>query len=96
VRWSGTYSHTLAIAVDIATASVFWNTADVCVSPGTGIELRRRKVGIPYSRRLAAIGDALEWIQPGHCEASIAADLERIEAARALLNAIAAPTLKAE
>lgn len=76
MSWSGTYSHTLAIAVDMATASIFWNRADVTVSSLCGLELRKAS----GNWFLRGLGRALNHLQSGHCESAIAADRARGQA----------------
>lgn len=82
--WSNTYSHTLTIAADIFTASIFWNTEDVTVSSLCGLALRRGET----TTFLARLGTLLNKIQTDHCELAIAADLSRSTQASALLNSI--------
>jgi hypothetical protein len=84
MSWSNTYSHTLAIAVDMFTASIFWNDADVTVSSLCGLALRRRET----RTFLAVLGKLLNKIQTNHCELAIAADLSRCSATTALLNSV--------
>lgn len=84
MAWSNTYSHTLAIAVDILTASVFWNVEDVCVSSLAGLSLRKRET----NTFLARLGALLSKIEANHCELSIAADLDRMVEGTTLLNSV--------
>jgi hypothetical protein len=84
VAWSNTYSHTLAIAVDIFTASTFWNTEGITVSSLCGLALRRGET----RTFLARLGYLLNKIQINHCELAIASDLSRSAQASALLNSV--------
>lgn len=88
MTWSNTYSHTLAISVDIFTASVFWNTENVTVSSLAGLALRRGET----TTFLARLGKVLNKIQPNHCELAIASDLNRQVTATALLTSVPART----
>lgn len=82
MSWSNTYSHTLAIAVDMATASVFWNKEDITVSSLCGLALRANR-STSFPGRLGAI---LNKIQTNHCELAIQADLTRAQAIITLLS----------
>jgi hypothetical protein len=84
MSWSNTYSHTLAIAADIFTASTFWNTEDVTVSSLAGLALRRKET----STFLARLGKVLNVLQRNHCEGAITSDLARLDSALALLTAV--------
>jgi hypothetical protein len=88
MSWSNTYSHTLAIAIDILTASIFWNVEDVTVSSLCGLALRSGR----SSSFLGRLGRVLNRIQSNHCELAIAADLARAEACRTLLTVPKLPT----
>lgn len=83
MSWSNTWTHTVAVAVDIFTASVFWNHEDVTVSSLCGLELRHGATG---DRLLCTLGRFLNRIQANHCELAIAADRQRAEAALKLLS----------
>lgn len=87
MSWSNTYSHTLAIAVDILTASVFWNVEDVTVSSLCGLAIRK---GLTTSF-LGRLGWVLNKISKNHCELAIAADLDRMSKGTALLNSAHSP-----
>lgn len=86
MSWSNTYSHTLAIGVDMLTASIFWNDTDVCVSSLCGLQLRRVIALQGSNWFLVQLGHLLNWIQADHCELSIAADIARANATLALLK----------
>lgn len=86
MSWDNTYTHNLAVAVDFFSASLFWNRADVTVSSLCGLQLRRRAQGEGFQAGLVALGDFLEWINPGHCEAAIKADFARMEVASQLMG----------
>lgn len=82
MSWSGTYTHTLAIAADMGTASIFWNREDVTVSSLCGLELRK-PAGNWFLR---ALGRLLNRVQANHCELAIAADRARAQSTIALLG----------
>lgn len=86
MSWSNTYSYTLAIAVDMLTASVFWNKTDVCVSSLAGLNLRRRAAGLGTNWFLYHLGLLLNRIQTNHCELSIQGDLARANSTITLLS----------
>lgn len=88
MSWGQTYTHTLAIAVDMLTCSIFWNKADVCVSSLCGLELRREAVGLGSIWVLATLGRGLNCLQVGHCELSIQGDIDRCSTALALLGGV--------
>lgn len=83
MSWSNSYTHTLAIAVDMLTASVFWNTTDVTVSSLCGKALEKGQ----SKTMLGLLGRALNRLQAGHCQMAIKADLDRINKAKAILEA---------
>ncbi len=68
-----TYAHTLAVAVDILTASIFWNSYDVTVSSRCAIAQRLGQ----SNTFLYKLGTLLNKISKGHCEAATQADEER-------------------
>ena len=98
MSWERTYTHTLAIATDVATASLFWNVSDLCISTLCRLvqlsdqgeasaaqlaELAKfSELQIELLRRVAA---ALERLQAGHCELSRLGDLARAQAVATLL-----------
>lgn len=84
MSWSQTYSYTLAIGVDILTASIFWKTQGVTVSSLCGLALRRGET----RTFLARLGKILNKINANHCENAIASDLARQATAVALLTSI--------
>jgi hypothetical protein len=71
MSWQNTYSFTLAITLDVVTASVFWNRRDVTVSSLCGMAIRAGKT----SSLLGRIGKVLNWLQTDHCEQAIAYDM---------------------
>lgn len=81
-----TYALNLAIAVDILTASIFWNKEDVCVSSLCGLQLRRKAAGLGTIWLLYRLGLLLNNIQSNHCELSIQSDIARANAVIRLLN----------
>lgn len=69
-------------AVDIFGAAVVFRDTDVTISSECGLALRR-----PAPPRWARwLGAFLNWVQPGHCEIAIAADIQRAKDALALLG----------
>jgi hypothetical protein len=94
MAWANTYTHALAIAADMFGSAILWanKTADVTISSVCGLELRREALGQKSAtQRLVILGKVLNWIQPGHCEMAIAADMSRLETARTFLISIPAP-----
>lgn len=101
MSWSKTYTHTLAIAADMLGSAIVWNKPDVCISSLCCI-VRYRDRGNAYQKlrarqhlrkfapwqisALRAIGNALEWLDKGHCEASRRADLSRLATAQDFLE----------
>lgn len=83
MSWSNTYTHTIAIGVDMLTASVLWNRSDVTVSSLCGLELLKPS-GV-WSLR--ALGRLLNKLQANHCELAIQADILRAQRALRLLTA---------
>ena len=84
MSWSNTYSHTLAIAVDMLTASIFWNDEDVTVSSLCGVALRKGQT----TTFLARLGKILNKIQANHCEMAITADKARAAQTITFLSSI--------
>ena len=95
-----TYAHTLLIALDDLGAAILFNRDDLCVSSLCGLQRRADSGDVPalaavlslglrpwQASLLRRIGAGLEWLSPGHCEASIAGDIERGDAMRSLLGA---------
>jgi hypothetical protein len=90
MSWSRTYTHTLAIAVDMTTASIFWNQEDVTVSTLCRL-VQLADAGVDdFLVRLAALElsaaqiDFLRWLAPrldrlqaNHCELARQADAAR-------------------
>lgn len=81
MSWDRTYTHTIAVSIDVLTASIVWNDNDVCVSSLAGLALRAKRSGF-----LAWLGRLLNKIQANHCELSIAGDIARCQAAIKLLS----------
>lgn len=103
MSWSNTYTHTLAIAVDMLTAATFWNQEDVTVSTlcrivqladaGEGdfvMRLGTLKLSASQVDFLRWLAPRLDRLQANHCELARQAD-----GARALkawrLTALAGP-----
>lgn len=89
MTWDKTYSHALAIGVDMLGSALFFSNtgADITISSMCGLELRKQKLGRPYTRRLVVLGHVLNWIQKGHCEMAISADIARCSSAVMVLEA---------
>lgn len=83
MAWAKTYTHTIAVAVDVFTASLIWNHYDITVSSLCGLALRADPDGTSFRCRL---GRLLNGLFPGHCEAAIASDAARAVAALATLG----------
>lgn len=99
MTWTGTYTHTLAIALDDFAAAVLFDLDDTTISALCGVQRRSdagdaqatgglATLGLrPWQHRfLRAVGRLLEWIKPGHCERAIAADLARGRTMRGILG----------
>lgn len=98
MSWDRTYSHNVLIAVDQLGAAVIFNRLDVTISSlcrvvqladggdakfqATLASLKFAPWQVGFLRRTAR---ALEWIQPGHCEAARLADIDRAKAMDTLL-----------
>lgn len=80
---NNTYGMVLARSVDILACTWIWRAYDVTISSMAGLELRKPKPRL-WARW---IGGALNWLQTGHCESAIAADIGRAKAALAVLGA---------
>jgi hypothetical protein len=79
---NNSYGMVLARSIDILACSWIWRDYDVTISSMTGLELRKAA-----PRRWARVlGAVLDWIQKGHCELAIAADLARVNAAKEILS----------
>lgn len=79
---NNTYFLVLARSVDILACSWIWRDYDITISSMCGLELRK-----PAPARWAKIlGGALNWLQTGHCESAIAADITRCKAALGVLG----------
>lgn len=83
-----TWTHRIAVAVDILTASVVWSQYDVTISAQCGLEMR--KAPVLSNKWLCRLGWVLNKLQANHCELAIAADFQRAcDAARYLTHAVA-------
>lgn len=95
-----TYLHTICVGLDDFWAGVLFNRDDTTISSLCGL-VRRMDRGDRAARNailiallmrawqinlLRVIGRALEFVRPGHCEAAIAADIERAGRTHALLE----------
>lgn len=83
MAWSNTYTHTIAVAVDVFTASILWNSYDVTISSRCGLALRG--VG-GHPEWMKSLGRLLNKIQANHCELAIQADMQRAKNAIAYLS----------
>lgn len=98
MSWAGTYSHTLALALDRAAAAVFFNRPDITISSLCWIVRNRVSnpiAGHAYSlckfsgwqtKLLQWIGAGLEFIAKGHCAAARDSDLAVSNSVLALLG----------
>lgn len=85
-----TFFHALCVAADIFAAAILWTNKgfDITISSMCGLELRKYNLKIPgCSKRLVYLGKALNWIQRGHCESAIQADILRCQNALYALGA---------
>ena len=81
------YALLLARTVDIMLCGWIWRDYDITISSMCGLELRK-----PTPRGWARVlGGFLNWLQPGHCEHAITADLERVQEAERILTGVAKP-----
>jgi len=79
---NNTYVVLLARTVDILLCGWVFRQYDITISSMCGLELRK-----PAPARWARIlGGALNWLQTGHCESAIAADIARCKAALGVLG----------
>lgn len=79
---NNSYVFKLLIAIDTFVCSVLWRDSGITISSMTGLALRKTS----RPRWALILGAALNWIQPGHCEAAIAHDISRAKAALVILN----------
>ena len=80
--YTNTYVMVLARTVDILLCGWIWRKYDVTISSMTGLELRTLQPRL-WARLL---GGLLNWLQKGHCEGAITADIERARQALLLLT----------
>lgn len=73
-----TWTHIVAVSVDLATFSIVKGVYDVTISSWCGLEIRKGKDGNKFGRFLGWI---LNHIQKNHCELAIAGDQERAASA---------------
>lgn len=81
MSWQRTYTHTLALSVDLLLCSWLWNRTDVTISSLCWLRMQ----GQP-NRRWRALAWFLEHIDRGHLEGARAADIARARAAISLLG----------
>lgn len=72
-----TFTHRLALCVDILFASLLWSSYDVTISARAGISVRNKAAGKPYSRLLILLAYILNKIEANHVELAIQADTIR-------------------
>jgi hypothetical protein len=93
MAWSKTYTHSLAIAVDILAATLFVKPKDfdITISSYCAVELRKQAAGLKdLNPKLLWLGGVLNKIQENHCEMALVGDLERMAAAQAYLQSVPA------
>lgn len=89
---SQTYLHTVAVGLDEFTSSLLLNRNDLTISSACGLIRRGPAAAAPMQLHewqtapLRAIGSALEYFWPGHCEGAIANDILRAKSTLALLE----------
>lgn len=79
--------HNIAVAVDYLLCLIFWthDAEPMTISSRCGLEIRIGRSGfVPLMLR--GMGRILNTIDSGHCEAAIAADIGRAQAAINRLN----------
>lgn len=81
MSWANTYTHTLALSVDLLLCSWLWNRTDVTISSLCWLRMRESP-----NRRWRALAWFLERIDPGHLSKARQADIERAKAAISLLG----------
>lgn len=72
-----TFTHRLALAVDILFASMLWSGYDVTVSSRAGMAVRAKISGLKYSKSLVLVAWLLNKIQANHVELAITDDVTR-------------------
>ena len=84
MSWTGTFAHGVAIAVDYGVEGVFfWRLrAPMTVSSQAGLALKAGQ----RTTLLALLGRVLNWLNPGHTDQAILADVQRAMNALALLE----------
>jgi hypothetical protein len=75
------YFTVVMLGVDFLFCTWIWRTYDIKISSMCGLELRKPAPAL-WGRML---GGFLNWLQPGHCESSITADIARCQAALIIL-----------
>lgn len=86
--YRNTYALVLARTLDILACGWIWRVYGVTISSECGLALRKPAPppGAYGPRAARALGRALNWIEPGHCEGAIAADIARARQALSLLG----------
>jgi hypothetical protein len=77
-----TWTHRLAVSVDLIACSVVWLKYDVTISSWCRVQQLAGKDGNKFGR---ALGWVLNKIQKDHCALAVQADIERAEAAMEFL-----------
>lgn len=88
-RYRRGFALVVARGADILLATWVWRDYDLTISSLCGLE--RRKVRAAWKWWAVVIGGMLEWIQPGHCEAALAADRARAQLAIDIIDGKLAP-----
>jgi len=75
MSWDGTIGHGIAVSIDYGLEMLFYwrDKAPMTLSSRAGLALRAGKRWAPS----ALLGRLLNWIDPGHTDAAIAADIAR-------------------
>ena len=72
----------IARTIDILTCTWIWRDYDVTISSMTGLEMRK----LHPKRWARTLNAFLNWLEPGHCEGAIKADIERAKEALTILG----------
>lgn len=83
-----TWTRRFDIALDIFTLTLFSKVYGVTISSACALALRAEPNGTTILHKL---GRLLNKVNPGHCEAALVADAERLSLALAYINSVAAP-----
>lgn len=72
-----TFTHRLALCVDILCASLIWSGYDVTISSRAGMAVRAKSAGKPYSKFLIVLAYLLNKLQANHVNLAIGEDATR-------------------